>query len=219
MCGKSRQVVLKKKGQMCLRKDEKIYKLTLRQLLLPRSIVLTVVSLHLEESISYFFYSPTHSVSPKFKATTTTAPQKVLFSLSVIFLGSRIMLQLWLLAGCCCLCFLWKEEEEEEEEDPKGSFPFSKSGFDGRKEPFLVTMAASLPSVWERERKQPPPPPPPCSFPPQIAQGRRILMENVVVVYCGTFSLFLGKSTSLLVYIFSLFNAQKSLSLKTKLFL
>ena len=128
---------------MCLRKDEKFYRLTLRQLLLPRSIVLTGVSLHLQELILYFFfYSRTHSVSPKFKATTTTALQKVLFSLCY-FLGSRIMLQLWLWLACCCLCFSWKEEEEEEE-DPKGSFPFSESGFDGRKEPFLVTMAATL---------------------------------------------------------------------------
>ncbi len=132
MCGKSRQVVLGEKGQMCLRKDEKVYRLTLRQLLLPRSIVLTVVSLHLQESILYFFYSRTHSVSPKFKATTTTAPQKVL---SVISREAVL---------CCSYGFGWLLLPLFLMERGGGRRRPFPSGFDGRKEPFLVTMAASL---------------------------------------------------------------------------
>ncbi len=141
MCGKSRQVVLEKKGQACLRKDEKFYRLTLRQLLLPGSIVLTVVSLHLEESISYFFLFAHSLRSPKFKATTTTALQKVLFPL-FSFPGKPYYVAA--MAGCCCLCSSWKGGGGGRRRRPKGSFPFSESGFDGRKEPFLVTMAASL---------------------------------------------------------------------------
>ena len=149
MWGKSRQVVLKKRPNVPQKRWKNFHRLTLRQLLLSRSIVFTVVSLHLEESILYYFYSRTHSVSPKFKATTTTALQKVLY----FSLGSRIMLQLWLAAAASVPHGKEEEEEEEDPKDPKGSFPFSASGFDGRKEPFLATNGGLPPFCLGNRKK------------------------------------------------------------------
>ncbi len=150
MCGKSRQVVLGEKGQMCLRKDEKVYRLTLRQLLLPRSIVLTVVSLHLQESISYFFIRALTPFPPSSRLLLRLHCRKSFF-LSVIF---------WEAVLCCSYGFGWllflMEREGgggREEEDPKGSFPFSESGFDGRKEPFLATNGG-LPPFCLGNRKE-----------------------------------------------------------------